>query len=310
MRILITGACGMLGRDLVEVLSKKHEVVGLDIRKPSFGLQVTGFIKADITDKNRIIETICSSKPDIVIHTAAYTDVDGCEKNEDLACRVNDIGTQNVALAAKACKAIIAYVSTDFVFNGEKQNPYLENDKTGPLNFYGRSKLAGERHVSLLLDRYFIIRSSWLFGKYGKNFVNTILKLAENKKVLKVVNDQIGSPTYTKDLAQAIKRLINLTHHSSLITHNIFGIYHISNSGSCSWYEFAQEIIHKSHIPGLSPRSGAGTHHTSLKPISSEDLNRPATIPKFSVLNNSRYIKVTAAPLRSWSAALEDYLRQ
>ncbi|GAI07647.1 unnamed protein product, partial [marine sediment metagenome] len=176
--ILITGACGMLGRDLVEALSKENEVVGLDVKKPGFRLQAAGFIKADITNKEEIIKVIRDEKPEIVIHAAAYTDVDGCEQNENLAYRVNGTGTQNVVLACKECKAIIAYISTDFVFDGEKKEPYLESDKPNPLSVYGKSKLEGERHVSSLLDRYFIIRTSWLFGKHGKNFVNTILKLA------------------------------------------------------------------------------------------------------------------------------------
>ncbi|GAH53942.1 unnamed protein product, partial [marine sediment metagenome] len=171
------------------------------------------------------------------------------------------------------------------------------NDKPNPLSIYGKSKLGGERHISLLLDRYFIIRTSWLFGKHGRSFVNTILKLAQEKKELKIVDDQIGSPTYTKDLASAIKKLINLTHNSSLITHNLFGIYHISNSGSCSWYEFAQEIL---RVKGYGLR---------VKGISSEELNWPAKRPRFSILDNGRYIKIIGEPLKSWQEALREYLK-
>ena len=294
MRILITGACGMLGRDLVEALSKEHGVTGLDIkgfRFPVYGLR---FIVCDITDREETIKAICGARPEVVIHTAAYTDVDGCEKNPDLAYRVNGTGTQNVALASKESKAVMIYISTDFVFDGEKRRPYLESDRPNPLSIYGKSKLEGERHTSLLLDRYFIIRTSWLFGRHGRNFVDTILKLAGEKKELKVVNDQIGSPTYTKDLAQAISKLIP---NSQLLITN-YGIYHISNSGSCSWYEFAREIIHASHIP----------HPPSLKPISSEELNRPAKRPKFSVLDNVRYIKTVGKSLRPWQEALKEYI--
>ena len=308
MRILITGACGMLGRDLVEALSKEYEVVGLDIKSPKSNVQSpksVKFVEADITNKEEIIKAICDVKPDIVIHAAAYTNVDGCEKNPDLAYRVNGTGTQNVVLACKECKAIIAYISTDFVFDGEKKEPYLESDKPNPLSVYGKSKLEGERHISSLLDRYFIIRTSWLFGKHGKNFVNTILKLAKEKKELKVVNDQVGSPTYTKDLAYAIKKLLTdyrsftpLEGKASLmgpITN--YGIYHISNSGSCSWYEFAQEIL---RVMGYELR---------VKGISSEGLNRPARRPRFSVLDNSRYIKIIGEPLKSWQEALREYLK-
>ncbi|MQY69334.1 MAG: dTDP-4-dehydrorhamnose reductase [Firmicutes bacterium] len=302
----------MLGRDLVEALSKENEVVGLDIRSPKppvKSLRSHGagkvqspksikFVEADITNKEEIIKVIRDEKPEIVIHAAAYTDVDGCEKNEDLTYRVNSTGTQNVALACKECKAIIAYISTDFVFDGEKKEPYLESDKLNPLSVYGESKLAGERHISLLLDRYFIIRTSWLFGKHGRNFVNTILKLAQEKKELRVVNDQVGAPTYTKDLAHAISKLINLTHNSSLITHNLFGIYHISNSGSCSWYEFAQEILRVT------------SYKLRVTSVSSEELNRPARRPKFSVLDNSHYIKTVGKSLRPWQEALREYLQK
>jgi len=283
MRILITGASGMLGRDLVEALSEEHEVVGLDIKGSRFTVHGLRFIVCDITVREKIIKAICDVRPEIVIHAAAYTDVDGCEKNKNLAYKVNGIGAQNVTLACKECKASIAYISTDFVFDGEKKEPY------------GKSKLEGEKHISLLLDRYFIIRTSWLFGRHGRNFVNTILKVAEEKKELKVVNNQVGSPTYTKDLVYAIQKLI--TDHRSPITN--FGIYHISNSGSCSWYEFAQEIIHTSHI----------SHPPSLKPVSSEESNRPAKRPKFSVLDNNRYIQTVGEPLRPWQEALGEYLK-
>ena len=195
MRTLITGASGMLGVDLVDVLSKEHEVTGIDIRDPGSWILDLGsvkFSKADITNKNGIIKAICGARPEVVIHTAAYTDVDGCEKNRDLAYKVNGMGTQNVVLACKACKALLVYISTDFVFDGEKKEPYRESDKPNPLSTYGKSKLEGEKYISLLLNKYFIIRTSWLFGKYGRNFVKTILKLLQEEKELKVVDDQIG----------------------------------------------------------------------------------------------------------------------
>ncbi|MBU4310775.1 dTDP-4-dehydrorhamnose reductase [bacterium] len=329
MRILITGACGMLGRDLVEALSKEHEVVGVDVKDPGSWILDLGsveFSKLDITNEEEVMKAICDVKPEVVIHTAAYTDVDDCEKNEDLAYRINGTGAQNVALACKKCKAIMTYISTDFIFDGEKKEPYLENDKPNPLSVYGKSKLEGEKHISLLLDRYFIIRTSWLFGKHGKNFVNTILKLAKEKKELKVVNDQVGSPTYTKDLAHAIKHLLNLIQDLGSRIQNLFGIYHISNNGSCSWYEFAQEILQVAGRPPHPPQRGetslqARRGETSplagrsqvinikIKPISSEELDRPAKRPKFSVLDNSRYIKTVGEPLRLWQKDLEEYLK-
>lgn len=303
MRILITGACGMLGRDLVEALSKEHEVVGLDVKSPKSivnspksTVHGSRFIVCDITDRKNIIKAICDVRPEVVIHTAAYTDVDGCEKNKDLAYKVNGTGTQNVALACKKCKAVMAYISTDFVFDGEKRRPYLESDKPNPLSIYGKSKLKGERYVSSLLNKYFIIRTSWLFGEHGRNFVNTILNLAQEKKELKVINDQIGSPTHTKDLAQATEHLLNLIQDLESRIQDLFGIYHISNSGSCSWYEFAREILRVT------------SYELRVKSISSEELDRPAKRPGFSVLNNSRYIKTVGEPLRPWQKALKAYL--
>ncbi len=311
MRILITGACGMLGRDLVEALSKEHEVVGLDAKGSQLTVHGLRFIVCDITDRKKINKAICDARPEIVIHAAAYTYVDGCEKNPDLAYKVNGTGTQNVALACKEYKAVMAYISTDFVFDGEKREPYLENDKPNPLSIYGKSKLEGERHISSLLDKYFIIRTSWLFGKHGKNFVNTILKLAKEKKELKVVNDQVGAPTYTKDLAHAISKLLHHTSHipalaprSGAGTHHTdtFGIYHISNSGSCSWYEFTREIL---QVAGRRSQ----VVNIKIKPISSAKLVRPARRPKFSVLDNGRYIKIVGEPLRPWQEALGEYLK-
>ena len=263
------------------------------------------FVEADITNEEEVMKAVCDTRPEIVIHAAAYTDVDGCEKNEDLAYRINGTGTQNVALACRKCKAVIAYISTDFVFDGEKKEPYLESDEPNPLSIYGKSKLKGERHISSPLDKYFIIRTSWLFGRHGRNFVNTILKLAQEKKELRVVNDQIGSPTYTKDLAYAINKLLHHTSHipglaprSGAGTHHTdtFSIYHISNSGSCSWYEFAQEILRVT------------SYGLQVKSISSEELERPARRPKFSVLDNSRYIRAVDKSLRPWQEALREYL--
>lgn len=305
MRTLVTGACGMLGRDLVVTLSKEHEVMGLDIKiqNSKFKIQnLSKLIEADITKKEEIIKVICDEKPEVVIHTAAYTDVDGCEKNPDLAYKVNGTGTQNVALACKECKAVMTDISTDFVFDGEKKEPYLESDKTNSLSVYGKSKLEGERYLFSLLDRYFIIRTSWLFGKHGRNFVNAILKLAQEKKELRVVDDQIGSPTYTRDLSQAIKHLLDLIQDPVSSIQDLFGIYHISNSGSCSWYEFAQEIIRMSDIRYQMS-------DIKLLPIPSQELNRPAKRPKFSVLDNRRYIKTVGKSLRPWQEALKEYLR-
>ena len=278
MKILITGAKGMLGSDLSNVLSPDYEVEGIDIEE------------ADITDKDKIIKLILQPKPDMVMHTAAYTDVDGCEINQKLAFLVNGKGTENVALAAKKLKIPLLYISTDYVFNGEKKSPYIESDTPDPINVYGKSKLRGEEYVQNLVSNYFIIRIAGLFGKNGKNFVKTILKKAKEENSLKVVADQIHSPTYTIDLAQEIKRLIK--------TEN-YGIYHITNNGKCSWFQFAQEIL-KSH-PHLPPTT------TNLVPITSKELNRPAKRPQYSVLSNKHLKDTIGDNMPSWQNALEEY---
>ncbi|MDI6704369.1 MAG: dTDP-4-dehydrorhamnose reductase [bacterium] len=274
MRILITGVKGMLGQDLKRGLSS-HELFGVDISD------------FDITDRYLTQKRIGEIKPEMVIHTAAYTDVDGCEKDPDLAYRVNAVGTQNVVLACKEYHVIMVYISTDFVFSGDKKEPYIEFDHPNPINVYGQSKLAGEWFVQNLLDRFFIIRTSWLFGKNGRNFVDTILKLAAEKDFLEVVNDQVGSPTYTVHLAQEINRLIKTSS---------FGIYHISNRGYCSWFEFAKRVL---KISGKETR---------VLPIKSQELNLPAKRPPYSVLRNYCLELTIGDEMKEWDVALEEYL--
>ena len=297
MRILITGACGMLGRDLVEVLSEGQKLYLLDVEtfSPSLSSQFST-LTLDITDSAKTYTEVTRINPDIVIHSAAYTDVDGCETNRDLAFRVNALGTRNIALACQRFDTELLYISTDFVFDGEKGEPYLEFDRPNPQSIYAKSKYWGELYIKSLLNRFYIVRSSWLFGKNGKNFVSTILNLAKQKKEIEVVNDQIGSPTYTKDLAQAIAQLIGREGKDSITRASLYGIWHITNSGQCSWYEFAREILQDSDVP--------------VKPITSEELNRPAKRPKFSVLENSVRKFQGWKSLRHWKEALKDYLEE
>ena len=297
MRILITGACGMLGRDLVEVLAEGQELYLLDVQKfPSSLSSQFSTLTLDITDSAKTYREITRINPDIVIHSAAYTDVDGAETNMDLAFRINALGTRNIALACQRFDTELLYISTDFVFDGEKGEPYLEFDRPNPQSIYGKSKYWGELYIDSLLNRFYIVRSSWLFGKNGKNFVSTILNLAKQKKEIEVVNDQIGSPTYTKDLAQAIAQLIGREGKDSITRASLYGICHITNSGQCSWYEFAGEILQDSDV--------------LLKPITSEELNRPAKRPKFSVLENSVRKLQGWKSLRHWKEALKDYLKE
>jgi len=278
LKILVTGCNGMLGNDVIDILSQTHQVVGIDIDD------------CDITDIEQVYGKVAKIEPELVVHTAAYTDVDGCEKNIELAYRVNAIGTQNVALSCQRLGAIMLYVSTDFVFNGNKSEPYLEWDSPNPLSVYGFSKYAGEHFVTGLLNKYYIIRIAWLYGGNGKNFVKTILRLADEQGKLRIVDDQIGSPTYTIDVARGIERLVESGR---------YGIYHMVNKGAVSWYEFARKIL------DLSER-----HHVMIEPITSEELGRPAIRPAYSALRNLALELTIGDPMRAWEAALGEFIKE
>ncbi|MEW5767616.1 MAG: dTDP-4-dehydrorhamnose reductase [bacterium] len=275
MRIVVTGAGGMLGHDLVEELQVGHEALPF------------GRVDLDVTDFEATGRKIKAARPEVIIHAAAYTDVDGAETNPEQAYQINALGTQNVVLAAQKIKALVVYISTDYVFDGQKKSPYHEFDPPNPQGVYARSKLAGEWYVQALLDRFVIVRTSWLFGRTGKNFVRTILKQAREGGVLKVVCDQVGSPTYTKDLAREIARLIP--------THR-YGIYHITNQGACSWYEFAAKILEFSGI------------RRELIPITTQELARPAPRPAYSVLANLCLELTIGRRMPCWEEALQEYL--
>ncbi|KXG76279.1 dTDP-4-dehydrorhamnose reductase [Thermotalea metallivorans] len=275
MKILVTGASGMLGHDLVKVLCKEHEVV----KASSYDF--------DITDIDKTVLWVKNLKPQIVIHAAAYTEVDGCESNVDIAYKVNALGARNVAVACNEIGASMVYISSDYVFDGLKGQAYKEFDNTNPLSIYGKSKLAGENYVREVLDRFYIVRTSWLYGLNGKNFVTTMINLSKTKRELNVVNDQIGSPTYTFDLAKAIEKLIEK---------QTYGVFHITNSDYCSWYDYAKEIFDITHI------------NIKVNPITTEELNRPAPRPKYSVLENYCWKLEGYTPLRSYKEALREYI--
>ena len=289
-RILITGSEGMLGIELSRELRGSYDVFGTDIfRVQKSELRGQKYFGCDITDRKGIAALLKKVNPDIVVHTAAWTDVDGCELDRKKAYRINTDGTKNVALACKSIDAILVYISTDFVFDGKKNKPYKERDKASPLGVYADSKLKGEVEVKKTLKRYFILRSSWLYGKHGKNFVDTVIVKAEKAGILKIVNDQVGSPTYTKDLASAIRALIDKRIKD-------FGVYHVSNSGRVSWYRYAKEIV---RISGIKAK---------ILPISSKELARPARRPSMSVMDNSKFVKVIGRRMRGWKSALQEYL--
>ena len=303
-KVLIIGSSGMLGVDLCKELSEDYEIYGMDNRSRA-GLNLPynsapvaqRFLECDITDKKNVAEVVSKIRPKIVVHTAAMTDVDGCEIAKDRAHNINVVGTENVASACREFGSILIYISTDFVFDGKKKEPYKESDKPGPLNIYAESKLGGEEAVKSILKEYFILRSSWLYGKSGKNFVDTIIEKAKTKKSLKVVDDQAGSPTYTVDLSKAIHVLLSeIMRRDTGNGVRDAGIYHVSNSGAVSWYEYAKEIL---KISGSDVK---------VLPISSVELNRPAKRPAMSVLDNSKFTGFTGYKLRDWKEALKDYI--
>jgi dTDP-4-dehydrorhamnose reductase len=276
MKIMIIGSEGMLGHDLVDVLSSKHEV------------STTTIETLDITDLDKTIQTVKKIDPDILIHAAAFTDVDGSESNSDMAYKVNVIGTRNVAIACQEADTAMVYICTDYVFDGKKGSSYYEYDQTNPLGVYGKTKLLGETYIRDILNKFYIVRTSWLYGFHGPNFVTTMINLSETTNTISVVEDQIGSPTYTVDLAKAINKLIKKP---------AYGIYHITNSEHCSWYDFAQEIFNQTSIK------------VDLKPVNTEEFPRPAPRPKYSVLENYNWKMEGFKPLRSYKEALADYIK-
>jgi dTDP-4-dehydrorhamnose reductase len=276
LKVVVTGANGQLGRELVTMDSKgRFAITGLDRSA------------LDITNLEQCREVLSQLRPDVVIHCAAYTAVDKAEVEPDEAFRINAAGTRNIAVASREVGAKLCAISTDYVFDGAGSIPYKEYDRTNPLTVYGQSKLAGEHLVQSLHDRYFIVRTSWVYGAYGNNFVKTMLKLASEQDQLKVVADQWGSPTYTYDLALFLLELAATDY---------YGLYHASNSGICSWYEFAKAIMEES---GSS---------TQIEPCTTAEFPRPAPRPSYSVMDHSAIRSNGLEPLRPWREALRHYL--
>ena len=269
----MTGASGMLGMDFVRAATYwNHEVLPLTEAD------------LDITDSKAVWNAFVREQPEVVVNCAAYTDVDGAESNADAAARVNVEGARYLALAAAEIGAAVVYPSTDYVFDGQKGAPYVESDLASPLSVYGQSKAAGEAETAAANQRYFIVRSSWLFGTAGRNFVDTMLALGTDQGEVVVVRDQVGCPTYTAHLADALVRLIDTS---------AYGIHHIAGGGECSWYEFAQEIFRQ-----------AGVDCRVLS-MTTDELNRPAPRPGYSVLATERR---EAIYLPEWQEGLASYL--
>jgi dTDP-4-dehydrorhamnose reductase len=275
MKLLVTGAAGMLGRDVVLAAGNAgHDVVGF------------GHAELDIADEAAVRAKVEAERPDVAINCAAWTDVDGAEEAEESAFAVNGTGAGNVAAAAAAVGASVVYISTDYVFDGAKGAPYVETDQPAPLSAYGRTKLAGEEATAAANKRHFIVRSSWLFGIGGGNFVETMLRLADDHGEVLVVRDQVGSPTYTWHLAYGLVRLIEGIE---------FGIHHMAAAGQCSWYEFAREIFEQAKI---ECKVLSGT---------TEMMGRPAPRPAYSALVSRRR---HAIELPTWQDGLAGYLAQ
>jgi dTDP-4-dehydrorhamnose reductase len=274
VKILITGANGQLGRELIKQLQGTDHLA-------------TDVAEMDITNQNNTLQVIESYRPDVVIHGAAYTNVDGAESNIDLAYRINAIGTQNVAAACLKYDAKMVYVSTDYVFDGTLGRAYNEFDLTNPQSIYGKSKLAGETLAKHILNKLFIVRTSWLYGD-GNNFVRTMLKLGKEREELSVVNDQYGCPTSTIDLANTILTLIQTQH---------YGTYHAANTGVTTWYDFAKKIFELS-----------GNDRVKVLPQTTEELGRPAPRPKYSPLENMMLGLTVGNIMRPWEEALEEYI--
>ena len=267
-KVLVTGANGMLGQDLCPILEDEgYEVVETDIQN------------LDITDSKTVNDVLQRENPDIVIHCAGYTNVDKAEEDEELARLINARGTENIAKACAKIDATLVYISTDYVFSGDGNKPYKPEDKVNPLGVYGKTKWEGEEAVRKYCPKHYITRTSWLYGIHGKNFVETMISLAD-KPELKVVDDQIGCPTWTIELANGIVKLLE---------GDEYGTYHVCGSGQTSWYNFAKTIFKNAGL------------NVNLKPCTTEEFPRPAKRPHYSVMENNGIC-------RNWESALKDYM--
>ena len=267
----------MLGSDLVDILENEsqHELILADIEE------------LDITNLEKVKKMINQEKPEIVMNMAAYTDVDGCETSRELAYNVNAIGPKNLAIASNEIGTKLLHISTDYVFPGNSIKPYNEDDKTGPQSYYGVTKLEAEKFIKDSMENYFIVRTAWLYGINGKNFVKTMLNLAKNNTEITVVNDQRGSPTFTVDLANAIVELVKT---------DKYGIYHVTNSDECSWYEFAKDIFELANV------------EIEVKPVTTAEYPTPAKRPQYSALSHEKWNSSGFKPLRNFKKALKEYL--
>ncbi|MDO4268114.1 MAG: dTDP-4-dehydrorhamnose reductase [Eubacteriales bacterium] len=278
-KILVTGARGQLGTDLMNELKKRGmEGIGVDVDE------------MDITDGEACLRVISQSGAEAVIHCAAYTAVDAAEDNVELCRRINAEGTRNVALACKAAGAKLMYISTDYVFDGQGTRPWEPDDERHPLNVYGQTKYEGELAVEELVEKFFIVRIAWVFGAAGKNFIKTMLRLGQERGAVSVVDDQVGSPTYTYDLARLLVDMIRT---------DKYGRYHATNEGLCSWYEFAKEIFRQ-----------AGMEQVRVTPVGSSEFPAKATRPSNSRMSKEKLTEQGFVRLPAWQDALGRFLKE
>lgn len=274
--ILVTGSTGQLGSDVVKELLKR----GYSTLSPNRS-------ELNLCSEDNIRNYILNSNCETIVHCAAYTQVDKAEDEKDLCIKINATATKHIAKCAKILDIPMIYISTDYVFDGTKDGKYTENDETNPINIYGESKLAGEKYVQEILDKYYIVRTSWVFNINGKNFIETMLRLSKANNQLSIVNDQIGSPTYTKDLSRLLVDMLETSK---------YGLYHATNEGYCSWYEFANTIFKLANI------------NIDIKAINSNEYASRAKRPMNSKLSKDKLIEYGFKPLPHWEDALKDYL--
>ena len=288
MKIMITGAKGQLGTQLSEILKAGTTELG-QLPDSFAGANVLGYSskELDVSDLAAVRAAVADIKPDIIINAAAYTNVDGCETDRDTAFRVNALGPRNLAMAAEETGARLVHISTDYVFSGNGSVPFAEYDLTDPQSIYGKSKLAGEENVKTFCSRHFIVRTSWLYGLYGGNFVKTIMKAGKERGSLKVVDDQKGNPTNVEDLCYHILKLADTEE---------YGIYHCTGAGECSWYDFARLIIEYAGIDA------------AVAPVTTDEFPRPARRPAYSSLDNMMLRVTIGDHMRPWQDALRSFM--
>ncbi|HFL2423494.1 TPA: dTDP-4-dehydrorhamnose reductase [Clostridioides difficile] len=284
MKILITGSNGQLGKELVNQL----EAINQSINQPKYVILATTRSDLDISNQTNVDNFILHNKPDVVVNCAAYTKVDACEDNIEIAYKINALGVRNLAIASEKVNAKLIHISTDYVFNGFSKYPYIEDNKTEPNSVYGKSKLMGEKFVEQFSHKYFILRTAWLYGN-GNNFVKTMIKLSLENKEVNVVNDQFGTPTSTVDLAKIIIRIMETEH---------YGVYHATCEGECSWYDFAKKIFKLKNID------------IKVNPIKSNEFKCKAPRPLYSVLDNFMLKLIGLNSFRKWEESIEEYLER